>query len=697
MKGSILITSIFSIIILLLCLVFPSTVLAQWEMADGIEGGRITSIVGDDSVLLVACENHTIYSNESGTWEEVHESSEYSELSMSGNCVFLTTSSSYGPCKRSFDYGNNWELVSNLSAHYGLMCCDSVIFFTLQNGLMRSYDNGDTYENVTIPIQQVQLDIRTDKNVLYIHAWDGWELHKIYYSDDDGSSWDSLSTDGLFTEPETIVKQIKVLNGSYWCVTEVLFTGWYLSQLLFVFDENQKIWNRVSDSLPTRISFQDIIEYNGNILCSYSWNHVFLYNSQTISWSPYSNCTKSVNQFIPHKGELYCATDQGPCVLNSDGSWTTSYSGIQHRNISSIDTYDDRIYVTANNELFESDDWGSSFAVIDSIYGHQIVTTDSVFYMLSKYDFWMSWDQGETWQSFTEGINLVYGQIFVHFTITPKYYYLGTNRGLFKSSSTSIFWNLLENEHFSSHFFCENVEAIDNTVMAGQSYMTYQLYLSKNYGYSFDEFRSYRRFTKIGLEYYILGDTILYSVDEGNNWIYISHNDYGYRHCIDRKGDSLVVGGAENGYSQGGVQISYNFGEDWDDITDNLPSSYSELYKPIEVVKIVGSRLFSSCMFNGLWYRDDIFVSISNNDLSDMNIIAYPNPVNDILHIDFSQDLNDKADISVYSTDGSLLRKIEIHRAANIESLDVSSLKPGVYFVRIEIATQSILKKIVKM
>ena len=80
-----------------------------------------------------------------------------------------------------------------------------------------------------------------------------------------------------------------------------------------------------------------------------------------------------------------------------------------------------------------------------------------------------------------------------------------------------------------------------------------------------------------------------------------------------------------------------------------------------------------------------------------MNIIAYPNPANDILYIDFSQDLNDKADISVYSTDGSLLRKIEIHRAANIESLDVSSLKPGVYFVRIEIATQSILKKIIKM
>ncbi|MEX2350110.1 MAG: T9SS type A sorting domain-containing protein [Flavobacteriaceae bacterium] len=84
------------------------------------------------------------------------------------------------------------------------------------------------------------------------------------------------------------------------------------------------------------------------------------------------------------------------------------------------------------------------------------------------------------------------------------------------------------------------------------------------------------------------------------------------------------------------------------------------------------------------------FSTLSTHDLNNtaVQIALYPNPVNDILHIETEQDIES---ISIYTVAGQHIQTIE-----NQNSIDLSSYTTGTYFVKTTTQNSSIVKQVIK-
>ena len=90
--------------------------------------------------------------------------------------------------------------------------------------------------------------------------------------------------------------------------------------------------------------------------------------------------------------------------------------------------------------------------------------------------------------------------------------------------------------------------------------------------------------------------------------------------------------------------------------------------------------------------------SIVGKQISDDQLFVFPNPANDVIHINFTDDPNQEFLVSIYSLSGILLNKIvaETGRDGLFKTMfKVNNLKSGVYFIKIEnehkVATQSVV------
>ena len=665
-----------------LFVLLPLLGFSQWEMASGLDGGTITQIARADTFLFIATKYNGIYSNVNGSiWEKTYEYENFRKVTTAGNCVFIYDDFSNNACLRSFDYGASWENVQSLYNESEIWSIDTVVYVLSDNVFWKSIDYGNTFDSIQLPLENWYAEIFCDDSILYAYFWNQYFEQRIFYSSNYGGHWDSLSTVGLFPYTQQTIRYLGFLNGSFWAVTETISAPSSLKSI-FIYDQSLGVWNLAINNLPIDRSFKDIIEYNNKILCCYESYPVMEFNYQDSTWFELTNGSKGVNQFLVHNDKLYCATDQGPCILDTNWSWITQFSGLTFRNISSIDYLNGTIYLTANNELYYSDDGGASFNRNDNAYGHQIITTDSVFYLISERDFWISRDHGNMWESFVDGIEYILIQQFNHFSITSKYYYLGTNRGLYKSPAYPIYWTELDNGPFGSYLNTENVEAVDNTIIAGEQWPAYSLYFSLNYGYSFSEFGEYCEFRKIDHTYYLLKDSILYSEDEAHTWEYIPNDNVDYRYGIDRVEDTIVLGGRDI-YGNPMIEITYDMGNTWIDIIDNLPevfTPYQEFYENLKVVKMINGRVFVSNPRYGLWYRDDLIVGVKEGSVfanAGMSEI-YPNPAHHYVNIRYLI-LNTRSSILIYDCIGHQMEEVSTPAGQKEIRLNVSQYANGIY------------------
>ncbi|MBN8693186.1 MAG: S8 family peptidase [Bacteroidetes bacterium] len=92
-------------------------------------------------------------------------------------------------------------------------------------------------------------------------------------------------------------------------------------------------------------------------------------------------------------------------------------------------------------------------------------------------------------------------------------------------------------------------------------------------------------------------------------------------------------------------------------------------------------------------------LSVSSNEMNDLNnsINIYPNPVSDKLNIEFANKIESNITIIINNVLGQVVDTRTLKSANElIEFNDFSSLKPGVYFLNIQVGNSTIVKKIVK-
>ena len=114
----------------------------------------------------------------------------------------------------------------------------------------------------------------------------------------------------------------------------------------------------------------------------------------------------------------------------------------------------------------------------------------------------------------------------------------------------------------------------------------------------------------------------------------------------------------------------------------------SEAIYGIEVVALYENNITSIGVIEQLIFEDDIKDIETNN-----NVNVYPNPVNDILYIATETEVEE---VVVYDIYGRVqnLRNLETQKLRN--SIDLSELKSGIYFVKINTEKGNIVKRIIK-
>jgi hypothetical protein len=87
-------------------------------------------------------------------------------------------------------------------------------------------------------------------------------------------------------------------------------------------------------------------------------------------------------------------------------------------------------------------------------------------------------------------------------------------------------------------------------------------------------------------------------------------------------------------------------------------------------------------------------IAIAEQNAEDINVAIYPNPATEIIHISFSEKLVSNASLSICDELGKVVRNQKTK--GGTETIDISNLKPGIYFVSIINGEERVRKKIIK-
>jgi hypothetical protein len=337
--------------------------------------------------------------------------------------------------------------------------------------------------------------------------------------------------------------------------------------------------------------------------------------------------------------------------------------------------------------------------MIEGVFGIKLIPTDSVFYMLGLHDFKMSWDEGNTWHSFSDSIDNYYNTNNTCLSVSPDYYYLGTYRGLYRSPVDSICWKQIDNDVITYDFAVDDLEAIQSSVMLGSNHPFYEgLYHSLDNGIIFNTLQENNPppIRCIDQTYYLLKDSIYFSNDLGITWDKIPVKKDILASCIARRTDTILLGGNDMYGNPMGV-ITYNGGNRWYDITDDLPDHY---YGSDEIshTKTFGDRLFVSNTMHGLWYRNDLIVGIKDKGkIEKNNLKCFPNPFSRLVNFEYWLEKPQTVTITFYNQFGKKVDMIEEKQSRGLNKIvwTPNNLADGIYFFRLQADDQLASGKIV--
>ena len=428
---------------------------------------------------------------------------------------------------------------------------------------------------------------------------------------------------------------------------------------------------------------------NNDLYCGVDPGGVYLWNSGDSTWIQYSNTPKDVNKLTFFNNEIFCATSHGPFSLDSTGGWHSYLEGLMHRTISSMDTCNGITYICADEELFSSSDQGETFEKMENGSGREIFTTDSMYYLLSYTGVFTSVDSGSTWDTILSG---TYASVR-DFSITPDYYYALKSGKLWRSAIDSIQMELLENNIQEMHM--KYVEAIDSVVIACVTSNTTPLYISRDFGLSFEPLNLTGWYVgaiqKYENRFLILFDVPYFSDDLGLSWNEIPVPDtLNYPiFTMDQSQNNFAIGGLQNF-----LWITDNWGNSWTALQDNLPSSSFNAH--ISFVSMFGNRIFTSPVINSLWYRDDIITGITDNEVDNTKhakLHLYPNPVVDVITLEI-ESVTENSQFRILDIQG----REQITGTLNTKktNIDLGKLKPGIYIIEILTTSGKTSRKLIK-
>ncbi len=674
-------------------LLFTMSSKSQWNPCLGIEGGDINDIILHDSSLFILAGGAGVFK------KGIHEQ-EWSENILSGAFYKIRESDEglfclgYYRFYRSLDNGITWDQPELSSYVNDLETSDSVVFIVTDFEIIRSYDQLNTWTNIS-PFPGIET------YELALHANDGWIIctddygDSLSYSSDNGDTWIYIP----------VVDSVGYIMDAYIAGNELWLSyrkqGSNSKYMINAYNMDYGTWKPINDSMPSG-TYPTAFFLEDNILrCGTNKGFYYLEPQDSIWISDNNNGleNKYIEAICVVGDSTWTATPAGPFLNPGDTGWIPDYRNLHQRPVTQVFKNGNRLYALTGDKIYFSDSIENGFQVLNSQglgSAYQILVTDSAWFAASSSGFLISPDSGMTWISHSEGLG---GKHIGSLAITSDYYF-GTSNGVLRTRKDSIAWESVPNNMGDANVW--ELSSLNDIVFA--SVYMQGVFRSEDNGTTFQHVDESETNTP-GLH---LEDQTLYMLKDwgpvlstsGNctQWnIYLS-NFIGYTMLqdmdIDDYGSSLIIGGGIVDVTLESYYLNYyenpenGYGID---IIDNLP--YCS-YPFISMVYNDNGRLFACPNANGLYYRDDFYVIIADDPggkkLRQAEFHIFPNPADDQIFIDIPPG-KDIISIRIFNSQGQLLQSGDVNDGV----LNVSAFKPGLYILELKTDQDLVRKKVI--
>ena len=372
---------------------------------------------------------------------------------------------------------------------------------------------------------------------------------------------------------------------------------------------------------------------------------IFSFNLNAQTWE---DCNEGlVDKVIQHINEVgndfYCSTTNGLYISKDNGSnWMRAANGLESYNVSKVKWVGNLVFATTYGwgKIYKSLDSGKKFELlpfdIGSIEFFDLVTNGKdIFVGTFGKGVYHSGDLGATWTQVNKGL----GDLrIMSMEISGDTLYAGTyGPGVFISTNKGQEWSSLQ---LSGVIF-------DILRKGDKIYATPQ------------------------------SSGVVLSNDRGLSWSE-SNNGLSFKWIVEMAiKDRMIALGTFGG----GVYISFDEGLSWVNITYNIPS------KNLIAVYFKDNYLFAGTQSRGLFKFDLTRLSAEDDGQKLLNL--YPNPADNHINITGFDELSE---YQIIDLTGKILQFGSIRD----NSLDVSHLPSGVYFLNIRTQNENLIKSFVK-
>lgn len=368
---------------------------------------------------------------------------------------------------------------------------------------------------------------------------------------------------------------------------------------------------------------------------------VFSYN-----WIPFGPSGVHANDVLFNAGDhgysVIC-TDSGICVNNGAGySWGTYNYGLP--------VWEAIPYDSSNVLLVMGD---GSYA--DGIYKFNLTTnTFNV-------------------------VEWCYIPTFIKFNTVNNTYYVGSRYNGLLSSPDGIVWDTVP--YFQGKG-CTAMDFYEQHIVIAQENNVFATYYSDDGGLNWNQSTSNIPIHNLKFDQ----NGMLYGVFTGfsnSSGLYLSH-DFGHSWHMENFIDNMntvgfdVVGNLFTGFHSAvtpyeGVAIYDTTSNNFNFLNNGLPNKNINRF---EINIIMSSITIFACTDTGVYLNNNYLTSIQNNYSDFYNLNIYPNPANETIQVESSQNTT----IEILNTQGQIVEELRIINPKTV--VDISKLPSGIYFMK---------------
>ncbi len=679
--------------LMLYVIAFTTISVAQWERTNGPEGMSIYSLANIDGITYAGSATDGVYAStdDGNTWYSLNSGIETERINAitSINDILLAGTSENG-VYHSTDGGQTWLPASNYNVGVNITCMivkDQYVFAGISDGLLRSSDNGITWEelnffNFTTPRAMC---VAGDKLI-------AGSSNNSYASTDNGETWSPIQSltgahvFSLYSEADTVIAGARneiyrsIDQGNTFFPIEVPFdidiVNMYsitsIDQTLFMatsYDgvykstDNGLNWSSTNDGMGPKDVRALAVTQSSNLIAGSHYSGVYRSVDNGENWNKSMTgfpAGSSILTLINSDAGVFAGTRDGVYKTTDNGTtWeklTAENDTVNYGEVRGLCISNDEIYLALTYQfsgiIYKSPDLGKTWIRCengfppDITFMYSVVISGNNVLAGASGGVFYSTDNGDSWQP----SNLTSGSVIEMAVTTDYVYAVLQSDGVYRSSDDGVTWTF---SFTPPSIFFTGLTALDNSA----------------YTCAFD-----------------LG--IYFTTDQGNIWLPAGFPSGASGYTVEfipaEPGMVLAGTNLEPNYIYASFNYSHNF----------VP--YSEelgVHAIAEALTSNDSYSFAGTAYNGVWRRTlPGLTGVDNHDgpkkPDNFSLKQnYPNPFNPETTIEYSVPEGEMVTLKIYNLLGQEMKTlVNGYTSPGTYKIkfDASDLSSGIYYYRME-------------